>query len=213
MAIWIDSAILEEVKEARRLGWVSGVTTNPLLLAKASLSPEQTLRSLSKLNIGPVFYQCIASNINILLAEARAAYEILGKHLVLKLCPNPESYQFVAGVSEEYACCITAVYSPAQALVAQAAGARYVAIYVNRATRLGGDGPKLVREVAQVLKNSPVEILAASIKSPEEAVSAMVAGAHHLTLPLEVLKALMHNEISARTSNDFLENGVGIPHA
>jgi transaldolase len=105
---------------------------------------------------------------------------------------------------------VTAVYTVAQAAVAREAGAKYIAVYVNRATRLLGDGLGLVARMAGVLRGSPTEILAASLKSPEEAAAALLAGADHLTLPLEILEAMTTDDLSLQTAEEFRQKGVGI---
>ena len=137
-------------------------------------------------------------------------FEIVGNALVLKVPPTKASYQFVARYGEQFPCCVTAVFSPTQALVAREAGARYVAVYVNRATRQMGNGLQLVQDVAKILKDSETEILAASIKSTNEACASIYAGAHHLTLPYQILTELMTNSLSEQAIADFLSNGIGV---
>ena len=107
---------------------------------------------------------------------------------------------------------MTAIYSAAQAAVSAEAGAKYAIAYVNRATRLLGDGFALVRDMANVLQRTNTEILAASIKSPEEAVKTLLAGAHHLTLPFDVLQAMTVHELSQQTLDEFANNGRGISY-
>ena len=209
MSIMLDSAIIAEARSAAKLGWVHGLTTNPILLAKSDRSPVETLQELAQVLNGPVFYQLLAQDLTNLQAEAAVARQILGRRLVLKIPATPYGFQAAAQLSRLFACALTAVYSPAQAVVAAAAGAQYVIPYVNRATRLMGDGIKLVREIASVLP-SGVEILAASIKDPAEAVATLEAGAHHLTLPLAVLLALMEHELSAQAVAEFAQFGKGL---
>ena len=105
---------------------------------------------------------------------------------------------------------MTAIYSAAQAVVSAEAGAKYAIAYVNRATRLLGDGFALVEDMADVLKKTNTEILAASIKSPSKAVKTLLAGAHHLTLPFDVLQAMTVHELSKQTVDEFAKNGRGI---
>jgi transaldolase len=209
MAIYIDSALIEEVEAARSLGWVKGVTTNPLLLAKAGAEPRKVLASLASLNIGPLFYQLVSPTLEGMYREMELAAEIVGSSLVLKIPPTQSGFQFVSQFTD-YPCCITAIYSASQALVARESGAKYVAIYVNRATRLMGDGLQLVMDVADILKHSKTEMIAASIKSSEEACASLAAGAHHLTIPYEVLMSLIKNSLSEQTLAEFQANGVGI---
>jgi transaldolase len=95
-------------------------------------------------------------------------------------------------------------------LSAAFAGAKCAIVYVNRATRLLGDSFSLVQNMANVLKKSNTEILAASIKSPSEAVKTLLAGAHHLTLPFDVLQAMAVHELSQQTVDEFAKKGRGI---
>ncbi len=209
MAICIDSAIFKEVECAQSLGWVRGVTTNPLLLARAGGAALTVLTDLAHVDIGPLFYQLVSTSLDGMCKEMELAAKIVGPALVLKVPPTQDGFQFV-NQCKDYPCCVTAVYSPAQALVASETKARYVAVYVNRATRLMGDGLQLVREVAEILKQSKTEIIAASIKSPEEACASLSAGAHHLTLPYDVLMRLMQNPLTEQTVTEFQSNGIGI---
>jgi transaldolase len=209
MAIYIDSALLDEVKAAQKFGWVYGVTTNPLLLARAGEDPLDVLSSLAHLKFKQLFYQLVAPTVESMYQETQAVLQIVGKGLVLKIPPTETGFRFVSIYRDEFLCCVTAVYSAAQALVAKEAGAKYVAVYVNRATKLMGDGLGMVREIAEVLENSETKILAASIKSPEESCASLSAGAHHLTLPFDVLSKLIEHPLSEQAVEEFDSDGVG----
>lgn len=210
MAIYLDSAIVSEAEVASKMGWVKGITTNPTLLAKSDLSPEIVLKQLASLTAGPVFYQLVASDFDGMLAEGWKAVEIIGKQTVLKVPATPIGFEVVACLSSEITCSVTAIYSAAQAAVTKEAGAKMAIAYVNRATRLLGDGVALVRDMASVLADSNTEILAASIKSPQEAAAALQAGANHLTLPLSMLQAMTTHELSEKTVEEFAQNGIGL---
>jgi len=210
MSIFLDSAKLEEARAAQELGWVRAITTNPVLLANSGLSPEETLSQLAKLGFDYLFYQLTASTIPELEKEARLAHEIVGKSLVLKVSPDDIGFRFVAQNSTRFLFCPTAIYSPAQALVAREVGARFIALYVNRATRLLGDGIALVRSAAAVLAGSQTEIVAASLKSGEEAVEAFTAGAQHVTVPFDVLQSLVVHPLSVETMDQFRNDGTGL---
>ncbi|MBD2494270.1 transaldolase family protein [Nostoc sp. FACHB-280] len=210
MTLFLDSAIAAEAEAAKKLGWVKGITTNPTLLAKSPLPVETTLKQLAKLTTGPVFYQLMAAEFEEMVAEGRAAFELIGQQTVLKIPASLVGFQVVAELAPEIPCAVTAIYSAAQAAVSQEAGAKYAIAYVNRATRLLGDGVALVQEMASVLKGSNTEIMAASIKSPQEAVASLQAGAHHLTLPLAMLQSMTNHELSVQTIDEFAENGRGI---
>ncbi|MEG4210079.1 transaldolase family protein [Microcoleus sp. S13_B4] len=211
MAIYVDTAIVAEAARASKFGWIAGITTNPTLLAKSELSPEQTLKQLAQLIPGEVYYQLMASDVDGMVAEGKAAFESsIGRQTVLKVPATAAGFQAVAHLSPSIPCAVTAIYSAAQAVVSAEAGAKYAIAYVNRATRLLGDGFALVRDMANVLQRTNTEILAASIKSPEEAVKTLLAGAHHLTLPFDVLQAMTLHELSQQTVDEFAKNGLGI---
>jgi len=210
MSIFIDSADLNQIQASCELGWVKGVTTNPLLLSQAGMPADSLLAAIKQLCSGPVFYQLMAKDFDQMIREAYKAQEILDQQLILKLPPNDLGFRVCAQLSTKFICCPTAIYSPAQALIAREAGAQYIAIYVNRASRLLGDGIKLVRDTSAVLQGCRTEILAASIKSPLEAADAVSAGAQHLTLPYETLIQMSSHEFSEAAVNQFQKNGLGL---
>lgn len=208
--IYLDSALVSEAQIATKWGWVKGITTNPTLLAKSDLPPETTLEKLAAISPGELYYQLTASNFEGTIAEGRRAFDLIGEKTVLKVPATSVGFEVVAYLSKEINCSVTAIYSPAQAAIAKEAGAKYAIAYVNRATRLLGDGLALVKDMADILKGSNTQILAASLKSPQEAAAALQAGAHHLTLPLTLLQAMTTHELSDRTIEEFDRNGIGI---
>lgn len=210
MAIYLDSAIIEEARQAKKLDWVYGVTTNPTLMAKAGVVPEVVLKELAALEFHQVYYQLVSQKMENMLIEARKAAEIVKNGLICKIAPTENGFRFVAKYGNEIPCCVTAIFDPAQALIAREAGARYIAVYVNRATKQLGDGLALVRDLANVLAGSQTEIVAASLKSTKEAVDAFVAGAQHLTIPFDVLMGLSTHPLSEQTIEQFNAEGIGL---
>jgi transaldolase len=210
MAIYLDSARLDEARRAKAFGWVHGVTTNPSLMAKAGIQPEEVLSGLDDLEFPQVYYQLVSQDLAGMLLEARQACEYIESGLILKIPPTENGFCFVAKHWNEFPCCVTAVFDPAQALVAREAGARYIAVYVNRATKQLGDGLALVEKLAKVLAGSQTEILAASLKSTQEAVDALLAGAQHVTVPCDLLVGLSTHPLSEKTVEQFNAEGIGI---
>ncbi|BAZ44545.1 transaldolase [Chondrocystis sp. NIES-4102] len=208
--IYLDSALIEEAQIAVAMGWVKGITTNPTLLKQSQLSPVQCLQQLAAIAPGELYYQLCATDFETMITEARKAQEIIKEKLVLKIPATELGFRVTAHLSKEIACSVTAIYSPTQAAIASEAGAKYAIAYVNRATRLLGDGLALVRDMADVLKGSQTEILAASLKSPQEAAATLQAGAHHLTVPLGILQAMTTHDLSEKTVVEFTSNGIGI---
>jgi transaldolase len=209
VALLIDSAKIEEVKQAVALGFLGGVTTNPTIMAKVKDDPGEVIRQICAIAPGPVFYQVTARDVGGRELEGREFFAISPEKVVLKIPGTTENMALVARLAPKIPCAATAIFSAHQALMACEAGVRFVIPYVNRSTRLLGDGLKLVREMAAVVKASgkQVEILAASIKSPAEAAEAVMAGAHHLTLPLDILIAMGNHKLSDEAIEEFNRAG------
>jgi transaldolase len=210
MALFLDSALIDEAQLASQLGWVKGITTNPTLMAKSPLSVALTLEKLRSLGYTEIFYQLISTDFDSAFTEAKTAFQLLANKTVLKIPATAMGFRLAASLTHQIPVAITGIYNPAQALVAKEVGAKYAIAYVNRATRLLGDGLSLVRSMANIVADSSTEILAASIKSPAEAVATIEAGAQHLTLPLTVLQSLAVNELSEQTFVEFNTNGCGL---
>lgn len=208
--IYLDSAILEEAQAAVEMGWVKGITTNPTLLNKSDRTPEACLQQLAAICPGELYYQLCATDFESMVTEAHRAEEIIGDRLVLKIPATGLGFRLTAHLANRMACSVTAIYSPIQAAIASEAGAKYAIAYVNRATRLLGDGLALVEQMSQILRHSQTEILAASIKSPEEAAATLRAGAHHLTVPLNILHEMSEHQLSSETVAEFSAKGTGI---
>ncbi len=216
MALFLDSACIDDARRSAALGYVAGITTNPRLMAETGEPPERVIAALCEAHPGTVFYQPIAASTVEREAEARRIAGVRPGRIGLKLPSTPENFALAARLSGEgWVVGMTAIFSPAQAYLACQAGARYVLPYVNRSTRLLGDGPALVRRMREVIDRCgvPVEILAASIKTPDEAVDTVLAGAHSLTLPLDLIEQLGHHDLSMEAIADFERAARGTPAA
>ncbi len=215
MAIYVDSADISEVKRAMELGFIPGVTTNPILIARTGKEARQVIAELSEICPGPIFHQVAAGSREEMLAEAKAFSALLPQRLVIKVSCTLEGLRLVSQIGvhplachvpgqaegstlkERILCAVTAIFTPAQTYLACQAGARYVIPYVNRLTRAGGDGPGLVKTMREIVSESETEIVAASLKSPQEVVSALLSGAHHVTAPLKVIEEMAKNQLTA----------------
>lgn len=203
MAIYVDTALPSEVEAALALGFVSGVTTNPALVAAAGRPAHTLLAELSALVPGgPVFHQVVGATLSDRIADAEAALAFPG--VSLKVPATTENMALVRRFAAD-GVALTAMFAGAQALVGIAAGARWLIPYVNRTTRLLGDGLGFVRQCRQVADAATrrIEVLAASLKSPEEALQAALAGAHHVSLPLAVLLAMGDHPLSRDAIAEF----------
>lgn len=207
MALYLDSPWEEEAAQAFQWGLVEGITTNPALLAQTPTSNEETLKGLRAVSKGRIFYQPPALSLEERKLEALQAAQWLPKeHLGYKLPCTMENLALAKElVQQGHIVGMTAVFSPAQVMLACSTGAQFVLPYVNRSTRLLGDGIELVHAMRTAIDalESPTEIIAASIKSPEEAYETLAAGAHHLTLPFSVLQEMAEHPLTQQAIRDF----------
>lgn len=205
MALYLDSADLNDARRAAELGFVFGVTTNPTLIAKVGRRGLDVLHDLLGVTDGPVFYQVTAETVEGRAAQAREAAALSPQRVVIKIPATTENIALAARLSHEEGvrCAITAVSSPAQAYLAAQAGAEYAIPYVNRLTRQMGDGIAVLRDVAAIVRGSRTRVLAASLKTCDEVVAAVLAGADDVTIPLDVILALGEHELSYKAIADF----------
>jgi transaldolase len=205
MALFLDSAFPEDARQAMAFGFIAGITTNPTLIAKVGRKPEDVIAELADICPGPVFYQLTAPSIGERVAEARRILA-LRSNIALKIPMTSENLALAAKFAKEgIEVGMTATYSAAQAYLTAEAGITYSIAYVNRSTRLQGDGLALVTEMRQVIDTceTPTTILVASLKSPGEVVQAVIAGAHHVTLPLPLLLEMGNHPLSDQTIEEF----------
>jgi transaldolase len=223
MAIFLDSAMPEEAAQAVALGFVHGITTNPVLLQRAQRPAAEVLRELCRICPGTVFYQLTSASAEGRRQEAERFLQLWEEwrdtlpketalaapeqgRLGLKMPATTENMALVAeftGRGVEVA--VTAMFNLSQAYAACEAGATYLLPYVNRQSRLRGDGICFVRQLREVCLavDRGTGILAASIKSPQEAVRALLAGAQHVSAPLAVLMDMGHDPLSVKAIADF----------
>lgn len=206
MTLYLDSASADDARKASALNFVGGITTNPATIAEIGKPSAAVIAGLCEIATGTVFYQLQATTLEDRVAEAEEMLAIAPGKVGLKIPCTVKNISLAADFAARgYTVGITAIFSPAQAFLACQAGARYILPYVNRSTRLLGDGVALVREMREVIDAcaSGTEIIAASIKSAEEAVATTLAGAHHLTLPLSLIETMGRHELSDQAIEDF----------
>ena len=202
--LYLDSASLDDARRAARLAYVQGITTNPKLMAESGRRPLEQLEALLEaFPGGPVFFQ--PGSVERAETELIEALRLGDGRVVAKLPAQGRMFSLGvelarAGVTVAY----TAVYSPAQALVAASAEADWVICYVDRAARLRPD-PPVVAAVAGALEASgaSVRVLAASIKSPQQAVESVMQGARAVTAGLAVLESLACDPLTESAVDEF----------
>lgn len=206
MKFFIDTANFEEIKEAHAWGILSGVTTNPSLVAKENISFHDRLREITELVDGSVSAEVIALDAEGMIKEGRELAAI-APNITVKLPMTPEGLKACSVFSKEgIKTNVTLIFSANQALLAARAGATYVSPFLGRLDDIGHDGMELIAKIAQIfaIHNIDTEIIAASIRHPQHITDAALNGAHISTTPFKVLKQLFHHPLTDKGIEGFL---------
>ncbi len=195
MELYLDTANVAEVKRLARIYPLAGVTTNPSIIAAGKTSLWEVLPQLQE-TVGPqgrIFAQTMSRDANGMVAEAKRLANLL-PDIVVKIPVTAEGLAAIKLLKQEGIPTLgTAVYSASQGLLAALAGAEYVAPYVNRVDAQGGDGIRTVQELQALLElHAPhSKVLAASFKTPRQALDCLLAGCEAITLPLDVAQQML----------------------
>jgi len=195
MKFFLDTAHVEDIRAAVRLGVVSGVTTNPSLMAKEGRNPVEVIREIAAIVDGPISAEVIALDTDGMVKEGRE-WAAVAPQVVVKLPVTADGLAATRILADEgIRVNMTLVFSTNQALLAARAGAAFVSPFIGRLDDIGEDGPALVADIASVfaLHDIDTEIIAASIRRPLDLTAAARAGADIATVPYKVLvDALKH---------------------
>lgn len=207
MKIFLDSADLNEVQAAAGWGVISGVTTNPTLLAKAEARDfKAVVAKICRLVPGgPISAEVISNDTAGMVQEARELAAI-DPQVVIKIPVTPAGLAAVKQLAAEgIRTNVTLVFSTAQAILAAAAGATFVSPFIGRLDDIGQNGLGVVQEIVTVMNtyNYPTEVIAASIRHPQHVVGAALAGAHIATVPFKVLRQLFEHPLTAQGIERF----------
>jgi transaldolase len=204
VGVYLDSAHPSDARRAQQLGFVEAITTNPTLIARTGRPRLEVLAELVEIFDGHVFYQVTAPTVEGRYDQAWEAHEVRPDKVVIKIPASVENLTMAARLIDSgIECAITAVFGPAQAYLAAQVEATFVIPYVNRITRQLGDGLAVVRDVAQILRGTQTEVLAAGLKTVDEVVATLLAGAQHVTIPLELILAMGEHELSRQAIEEF----------
>lgn len=213
MKIFIDTANVEEIREAASWGIISGVTTNPSLIAKEGRDFIEVVKEITSIVDGPICAEVISLEHDGMVKEARELVKI-HKNIVIKIPMTIEGLKAVSILSKEgIKTNVTLIFSSAQALLAARAGAAYVSPFVGRLDDVGSDGINIISEIAAIFNNYCIEteIIAASIRHPMHAVNAALAGSHIATIPFGVLKQMTKHPLTDAGIEKFLKDWEKVP--
>jgi len=199
MRIFLDTANIDEIKKGARLGIVSGVTTNPTLVAKEGLSDYKTVvKEICSIIPGPVSAEVVVEGTQAMLEQAREI-ATWAPNVVIKIPSTIDGLEVISALARDnIKVNMTLCFSLNQALLGALAGAAYVSPFVGRLDDVGHDGMQLVKDIVEVFRyyHLKTEVLAASIRHPLHCVVAAKAGAHIATVPFKVLLQMMKHPLT-----------------
>jgi len=208
MKLFLDTANIEEIKAAHALGVISGVTTNPSLIAREGRDFRQVVREITAIVDGPISAEVTGSAAPEMVVEAEELAAI-HPNVVIKIPVTGEGLKAVKALAEKkIKTNVTLVFSANQALLAALAGAAFVSPFVGRLDDTGHDGMELVADIVEIYRNYDfsTEIIAASIRHPLHVVQAARAGADIATIPYKVLKQMLAHPLTDLGIKKFLED-------
>lgn len=212
MKFFIDTANLDEIREAKDLGIIDGVTTNPSLVAKEGCQSREDFKKLiheiCEVVQGPVSAEVVSTDVDGMVKEAKELAEI-HEHVVIKIPMITDGLKATRRLAEEgIKTNVTLVFSPLQALLAAKAGATYVSPFVGRLDDISQIGMELIAQILEIYQNYifETEILVASIRNPLHVLEAAQMGADVATIPLKVIEQLAKHPLTDIGMKKFLDD-------
>ena len=212
MKFFIDTANLDEIREAKELGLIDGVTTNPSLVSKEGCKNREDFKKLiyeiCELVQGPVSAEAVSTDVDGMVKEAKELAEI-HQHVVVKIPMITEGLKATRQLAEAgIKINVTLVFSPLQALLAAKAGATYVSPFVGRLDDISHTGMELVGQILEIYQNYifETEVLVASIRNPLHVLEAAQMGADVATIPFKVISQLAKHPLTDVGMKQFLDD-------
>jgi transaldolase len=208
MKFFIDTANIDEIREAAALGVLDGVTTNPSLVAKEGKDFHSRLREIVSVVNGPISAEVTSTVPDKMLEQAHELSQI-SPNIVIKLPVTREGLQVCRKLrNDEIRVNMTLCFSPAQALLAAKADATYISPFIGRLDDISNDGMELIRQIRVIYDNYGYEtqILAASIRHPMHIVESALAGADVATIPFSVITQLLKHPLTDIGQDKFLSD-------
>ena len=208
MKLFIDTANIEEINEINDLGVLSGVTTNPSLIAKEGRNIKEIIGEISKIVDGPISAELISTDYEDMLKEGRELAKI-DKNIVVKVPMTQDGLKAIKTFSKEgIKTNTTLIFSLEQALLAARAGTNYVSPFLGRLDDIGASGISLVEDIAEVFEihNIETEIIAASIRSSKAVADAALVGSDIATIPYKIFKDMMSHPLTDRGIKQFIKD-------
>jgi transaldolase len=214
MKIFIDTANLDEIREAHAWGILDGVTTNPSLIAREGGDFIETIHEICNLVKGPVSAETVSQDAAGMIKEGRLLAKI-SEHVVVKVPLTANGLTATRALADDgIDVNVTLIFQSAQALIAAKAGAAYVSPFIGRLDDIATDGVQLIDEIVQIFGNYPelgTEVLAASIRHPLHVSQVALAGSDVATIPYKVLSKLVNHPLTMSGNAQFLADWDTVP--
>lgn len=213
MKFFIDTADIQEIREAAAMGLVDGVTTNPSLVAKTGRKFRDVLLEICDVVKGPVSAEVVGTTYDVMMREAREL-AALRPNIVVKIPLIPEGLKATRTCTDEgIKTNVTLCFSATQALLAAKAGATYISPFVGRLDDVSTDGMQLISEILEIYDHYgfSTEVLVASVRHPMHVQQAARMGAHVATCPLSVLLQLAKHPLTDLGLARFLADWEKVP--
>lgn len=208
MKFFIDTANIDEIKEAHSMGMVDGVTTNPSLIAKEGRDFETIIREICEIVDGPISAEVISLDVEGMLKEARHLASI-HRNIVIKVPMTVDGIKATRVLSQEgIDTNVTLIFSPLQALMAAKAGATYVSPFIGRLDDISQDGMALIEQIVQIFENYAfhTQVIVASVRNPIHVLESAMLGAHIATIPFNVLAKFASHPLTDKGIQAFLND-------
>ena len=208
MHIFLDTANIDQIRQAAKLGIISGITTNPSLVSnEATADYEAVVKEICSTIPGPVSAEVLVEGVEPMLEQARQI-STWAPNVVIKIPATPDGLEVTSALAKDnIKVNFTLVFSPNQALLGALAGAAYVSPFVGRLDDAGHNGMEIVKDIVDMFKNYKelsTEVIAASIRHPQHCVTATKAGAHIATVPYSVLMQMIRHPLTDMGVDRFL---------
>ena len=206
MKFFIDSANIDHIKEIASWGVLSGVTTNPSLVAKEGKDFKEVVKQICEIVDGPISAEVISTDAESMIKEGLEISK-WHKNVVIKLPTIPRGLTASKALtSHNIKVNMTLCFSVNQALLCASAGASYVSPFVGRLDDINQDGMSLIKDIAQVFSMHKIktEILSASIRNPLHVIDSAKAGAHIATIPYQIFKQMIQHPLTDKGLEKFL---------
>lgn len=208
MKIFIDTANIEQIREVNSWGILDGVTTNPTLISRENTDFKSLVKQICEIVDGPISAEAVSIEADAIVEEGREL-SMIHPNVNIKVPMTEEGIKATKILSEEgIDVNVTLIFSPAQALLACKAGARYISPFVGRLDDIGHNGMKVVADILEIIWNYDfdTEVIVASVRHPGHVIEAALLGADIATVPYNVLKKMFNHPLTDIGIERFLKD-------